>query len=304
VSARTADTAFRDRFLEPPYFEDLSERAAVKLTSMLRLTGRPHYTLWAREIGGPHFKERTGQFFPIYYLDVSVTDVPIETREPVAVEVTIRLGKQLLPDGGVDRLVSEAWTEVHSRAADGRAVSVGRSHKQSVFTRPHPNPARRRVTELHPSLGLGRLPERAVRLFTVEDLREVPEGYGPGEPLEDAEAHVWSYQQSDPNQHVHAMEYVRVMETFAADALARRGRRAATYHFARARVLFRRPCFTGEWYRRTATRHAGRDGAEIIAGAIWPVAGPDAPLPATPATVVQLSAEKSLLSGIERDKGP
>ena len=44
----------------------MSERAAVKLASMLRLTGRPHCTLWAREIGGPHFKERTGQFFPIY----------------------------------------------------------------------------------------------------------------------------------------------------------------------------------------------------------------------------------------------
>lgn len=304
MSARTADTVFRDRFLEPPYFEDLSERAAVKLTSMLRLTGRPHYTLWAREIGGPHFKERTGQFFPIYYLDVSVTDVPIETREPVTVDVTIRLGKQLLPNGAVDRLVSEAWTEVNSVAADGRPVLVGRSHKQSVFTRPDPNPARRRVTELHPSLGLGRLPERDVRLFTVDDLRAAPASHGPGEPLEDAEPHVWSYQQSDPNQHVHAMEYVRVMETFAADALARRSRAATTYHFARARVLFRRPCFTGEWYRRTATRHPGPDGIETIVGAIWPLAGPDAPPAATPAALVQLSAEKSLLSRSGRDKGP
>jgi len=65
MADRTADTEFRGTFQEPPYFEDLRERAAVKLTSMLRLTGRPHYTLWAREIGGAHFKERTGQFFPI-----------------------------------------------------------------------------------------------------------------------------------------------------------------------------------------------------------------------------------------------
>jgi hypothetical protein len=294
---------FRGRFLEPPYFEDLSERAAVKLTSMLRLTGRPHYTLWAEEIGGPHFKERTGQFFPIYYLDVEVTDTPIETREPVEVDVTIRLGKQLRPDGSVDRLVSEAWTEAHSQGPGGRRVPVGRSHKQSVFTRPDPDPARRRVTELHPSLELGPLPHREARLVTPDDLLAPPPGHDGGEPLADHEAHVWSYQQSDPNQHVHAMEYVRVMELFATDALARRGRASASYYFGRAQILFRRPCFTGQWYRRTATWHPGADGGELVIGAIWALPGPGAPLPRTPATIVRLSAEKSLLSRSERDKG-
>jgi hypothetical protein len=75
----------------------------VKLTSLLRLTGRPHYTLWAREVGSPPFKERTGQFIPIYYLDLQVTDAPVETRAALRVDVRIRLGKHLGPDGTIDR---------------------------------------------------------------------------------------------------------------------------------------------------------------------------------------------------------
>ena len=84
--------------------------------------------------------------------------------------------------------------------------------------------SRRRVTILHPSLGLGDLPRREIRPFEVADLLAPPTNSVPDGELADREAHVWSYQQTDPNQHVHAMEYVRVMEAFAADQLARRGR--------------------------------------------------------------------------------
>jgi hypothetical protein len=300
VSERTADTEFRDTFYEPPYCEDLSERGAVKLTSMLRLTGRPHYTLWAREIGSPHFKERTGQFFPIYYLDIEVSDAPIETREAVQVDVRIHLGKHLAPAGTVDRLISEAWTEVTSIPDTGGRRRLGGTHKQAVFTRPDPDPEKRKVRVLHPSLGLGDLPERQIRPFGLEDLLAPPAGYIGGDQLADREAHVWSYQQTDPNQHIHAMEYVRVMEAFAAEQLARRGRSPREYYFARARI--RRPSFTGQWYRRTARRFAGQDGAELLIGAIHPVLDPDAPLAGTPATVVQLYSRKSLLSPSPYDK--
>lgn len=270
---------------------------------MLRLTGRPHYTLWAREIGGAHFKERTGQFFPIYYLDVRVTDVPVESREPLRVDVRIQLGKHLAPDGSVDRLISEAWTEVTSTAADGRRLHHGSTHKQAAFTRPDPDPARRRVRVLHPSLGLGALPSRHIRPFGEADLIGAPEGFAAAETFADREAHCWSYQQTDPNGHIHAMDYVRVMEAFVADALARRGAPADRF-FARARVLFRRPCFTGEWYRRAVRRFAGPGGEDLVIGTIVPVPGPDSPPAGRPATVVQLLARKSLQSEPGWDKRP
>jgi hypothetical protein len=298
VPERTADTDFRGTFYEPPYFEDLSERSAVKLTSMLRLTGRPHYTLWAREIGGPHFKERTGQFFPIYYLDAAVTDVPVESRDPLRVDVHIRLGKHLGPEGAVERLISEAWTELTSTAADGRRLVHGTTHKQAVFTRPDPDPAKRKVTVLHPSLGLGPLPAREIRPFAEPDLVTAPDGWKGGESFADRDAHVWSYQQTDPNGHVHAMDYVRVTESFVTDELARARTSPAGRFFARARVLFRRPCFTGEWYRRTARRFSsGVDGEELVIGAIVRVEGPGQPPGGRPATVVQLFSKKSLHSG-------
>ena len=300
--ARSADSEFRGHFLEPPFFEDLSERGAVKLTSLLRLTGRSHYTLWAQEIGTPHFKERTGQFIPIYYLDLDVTDVPIETREAVEVDVRIRLGKHLRPDGSVERLISEAWCDVMAPRAGGRRVRLGGTHKQAIFTRPDPDPARRRVTVLHPSLGLGDLPEREIRPFDVADLLAPPPGLAPADELADREAHVWSYQQTDPNQHIHAMEYVRVMEAFAADQLARRGRPAKDYWFARGRVLFRRPCFTGDWYHRAATRYRAPDGEDVLIGRILPGDDP-AGSTASPATVVQLFTKKSLPSSPQCDKG-
>src|SRR5207253_2756789 len=134
----------------------------------------------------------TGQFFPIYYLDIEVTDLPIETREAVQVDVRIHLGKHLAPDGTVDRLISEAWTEVSSNPADGRRRRLGGTHKQAVFTRPDPDPEKRKVRVLHPSLGLGDLPRRQIRPFTREDLvigsiHCVP---GPDRPLTGAPAAV------------------------------------------------------------------------------------------------------------------
>ena len=264
---------------------------------MLRLTGRPHYTLWANEIGGPHFKERTGQFFPIYYLDAEVTDVPVESRDALRVDVRIQLGKHLAPEGSVDRLISEAWTELTSAAADGRVLRHGTTHKQAVFTRPDPDPEKRKVRVLHPSLGLGDVPTREIRPMTLADVAEPPPGWRAAETVADVEPHVWSYQQTDPNGHVHAMDYVRVMEFFAADALARRGMTPRDYYFARARVVFRRPCFTGEWYRRIARRFVSAAGDEMVIGEIQPVDDAGGAPRGRAATVVQLCAKKNLAIG-------
>jgi hypothetical protein len=294
TTPRTADTVFTATFREPQYFEDLTERCALKLTSMLRATGRPHYTLWEQAVGGAHFKERTGQFAPIYYMDIEVTDAPIVTREPLAIDVEIRLGKHLRGGGEVELLLSEGRTRVSSPGTDGRPVAVGRTLKQSVFTHPDADPARRRVTRLHPSLGLGEVPEREIRPVTEADLLGPPPGYrrrGDADPsFADADWHTWSYQQTDPNRHVHAMDYVRVLESFAGDHLARLGRSPREWVVHRVRILFRRPCFTGEGYRRTATLWQPAAGDEdLLIAAIHPTDLQGRPLRGgRPATIAQL----------------
>ena len=125
----------------------------------------------------------------------------------------IQLGKHVVA-GNVERLIREAWTTVTSVGADGRRLELGGTHKQAVFTRPDPDPEKRKVRVLHPSLGLGDLPSRRIRPVVPDDLLEPPDGFTAAEVRADADA--------------------------------------------RARVIFRRPCFTGEWYRCSARRYAGR----------------------------------------------
>lgn len=291
---RSPDTEFRGTFRAPSYFEDLTERCAVKLTSLLRITGPPHYNLWQEQVGGAHFRERTGQFIPIYFLDLTVTDEPVETRDGFDVEVAIRLGKELGGDGRVQRLLSEGETAVWAqRATGGRRICVGRTRKLSVFTRPDPDPALRKVTALHPYMRFAGLPERQLHLPSVDELLAPPAGCEIAEPglLRDSDFGVWSYQQTDPNQHVHAMEYVRTLELFATEQLARFGRSPRGFFFDRARVLFRRPCFTGDFYRREGRLFSDpAGGAEWLVASLWRVE-PEGPPAAdrAPAVVIQLS---------------
>jgi len=293
---RSADTEFHGLFREPTYFEDLTERCAVKLTSLLRITGPAHYGLWQEKIGGVHFKERTGQFTPIYFMELEVTDEPVETRESFEVEVQIRLGKQLGLDGQIERLISEGETQVYAhRLRGGERVCVGRTRKHSVFTRPDADPKRRKVTELHPSLKMGGAPRREIHVVTAAELLVPPEGYRPHEDgsFADPDSHVWSYQQTDPNRHVHAMDYVRALEFFAVDHLAHLGRSPRHYFFDRARILFRKPCFTGDFYRRQGTFYLSPDGAhDVFIGTVVKVTPEGAPPAAEqPAVVVQLFAQ-------------
>jgi hypothetical protein len=283
---RTADTEFHGTFRSPTNFEDLTERCAVKLTSLLRITGPAHYGLWSDRVAGPHFRERTGQFIPIYSLDLFVNDEAVETRDAFDVEVTIRLGKELAPNGDVSRLVSEGQTQVFAHRAGGGRVCIGGTTKHCVFTRPDAEPALRRVTELHPYMNLGRLPEREMRLLGLDAVTAPPRDYrlADGGRFADREPHVWSYLHTDPNKHVHAMEYVRTLERFATDHLARLGRSPRDYFFDRARVLFRRPCFTGDPYVCRGSFFLGPDGGcDLFIGAIHSV-GPETVPGAEPPT--------------------
>jgi hypothetical protein len=293
---RTADTEFRGTFRSATNFEDLTERCAVKLTSLLRITGPAHYGLWSDQVAGPHFRERTGQFIPIYSLDLSVNDEAVETRDGFDVEVTIRLGREIGSDGEVSRLVSEGQTQVFAHLSEGGRIRVGGTTKHCVFTRPAADPGRRRVTELDPCMNLGRLPEREVRLPTLAEVTTAPDLYRRAEAstFEDREPHVWSYLQTDPNKHVHAMEYVRTIERFATDQLARLGCSPRTYFFDRARVIFRRPCFPGDLYVCRGALFLSPDGErDLFIGAIHPVrpeAIPAAELPV--AAAMQLFVRK------------
>ncbi len=286
--SRSADTVFHRTFESPFSFEEISERGALKLTSVLRTTAPRHFELWLDEIGGPDFFETTGLFIPIVAFDLFVTDHPIRMGEPFEVDVTIRLGRQLDNRGDVRRLISESVAEVHSKhAKTGERVLIARNVKHNALSRNDPDPAARRVTELHPSMNLGTVPQRILTFPTVDTLLAETESRAETATFEDAEPHYWSYLQTDMNQHIHAMEYVRMMELFAVDQLAGFGESARDYVIDRARVAFRKPCFTGESYHRVARYFTEDDSSpSLLSGALYK--GPTRDAAEKPALATQM----------------
>jgi acyl-CoA thioesterase FadM len=273
----SADTVFQRSFEAPFSFEEISERGSLKLTSILRTTAPRHFELWLEKIGGPTFFESTGLFLPIVAFDLFVTDEPIQYREPLEIDVTIRLGRQVDSSGDVRRIVSESISEVYSKhARTGERLLVARNLKHNAITRNDADPAKRRVVELPDAMLVSGTPERIVSFASVDDLATAPSGYVETSFFEDAEPHYWSYQQTDMNQHIHAMEYVRMMELFATDHLARIGWSSRDCLVERARVAFRKPCFTGESYRRSAHFYPGAgDSPAVLCGGLYKGDSPD-----------------------------
>jgi hypothetical protein len=74
------------------------------------------------------------------------------------------------------------------------------------------------------------------------------------------------------------MEYLRECEAFVADALHARGHDLKTLRFARARIVYRKPCFRGEGFRRVAWIRG--EAPFVLVGGIVKADDPPGALPA------------------------
>jgi hypothetical protein len=243
-----ADQVLRARLREPVHFPDLSERRALKLSAVLHYTSRAHFGLWHRRMGGPDFQRLTGVFTPLFFVDVAATDVSLNPALPLHVRGETFLARTLDHAGNIDHVIREGRHKVFTHDEDGNEAEVASAHLVNVFTRYHPEPAGRRVTALPPEMGLGKFPARVSKLPRLETL--APIGRQPD--FAELDASVWHYGQTDANRHVNGMEYLRAMECYVADVLQRAGHDLRRLYFARARLIYRKPCFRGEGYRRVA----------------------------------------------------
>jgi hypothetical protein len=271
-----ADLVLRARYRETVLFPDLTERLGLRLSSIVTYTARAHFGLWHKKMGGPDFTNPSGVFTPLAAVELETTDVPVEPWQPFRVHGETYLAKTLDEQGAVRQLVREGRHTVY----DGAGQVVARAKLTNVFTRYDPDPARRRVTELLPELRLGAAPSRVTDLLDVDAL--VPAGRRP-DFVEQGER-VWHYGQTDANRHVNGMEYLRAMELFVADALHVAGHDLRRLFFSRARLVYRKPCFRGEGYRRMAWFRG--EAPLVVAGAFQKTA--DAP-DARPAVAVELT---------------
>jgi hypothetical protein len=271
-----ADIVLRARYRETVLFPDLTERLGLRLSSILTYTARAHFGLWHKKMGGPDFTNPSGVFTPLTAVELETTDVPVEPWQPFRVHGETYLAKTLDAHGAVRQLVREGRHTVY----DGVGQVVARAKLTNVFTRYDPDPARRRVSELPPELRLGAAPSRVTELLDVDAL--APPGRRP-DFVEQGER-VWHYGQTDANRHVNSMEYLRAMELFVADALHVAGHDLRRLFFSRARIVYRKPCFRGEGYRRIAWFRG--EAPLVVAGAFQKAADP---ADARPAVAVELT---------------
>jgi hypothetical protein len=262
-SSHPADRVLRVRLSEPVRFPDLTERRALKLSAVPHYTSRAHFGLWHRRVGGPDFTRQTGVFTPLYYVELEVTDVALDPQASVWVRGETGLAKTLDAGGGIDHLLREGRHTVLRRTADGVETVVAQARLINVFTRYDADPARRRVTALPATMGLVSAPARVTLLPRLESL--LAGGVAPD--FAETDTHVWHYGQTDPNRHVSGMEYLRAMEAYIADELQRRGRDLGRLYYSRARILYRKPCFRGERYRRAAWLRG--ETPLVLAGAFY-----------------------------------
>ena len=239
-----ADVLLRARLREVVHFPDLTERMALRLSSIATYTAQAHFGVWHRKLGSPDLSKPDAVFTPLVHVELETTDVRVDPREPFHVHGETFLVKTLDDGGQVRHLVREGRHTV--MRPDGTVVA--RARLMNVFTRNDSDPARRRVTELPPEMNIGTVPSRTTTLPDIETL--VPADRKPD--FAEESLRVWHYGQTDANRHVNGMEYLRSMELYVADVLHGAGHDLRRLYFTRARIVFRKPCFRGEGYRRIA----------------------------------------------------
>ncbi len=243
--ANPADRVVRTSLRESVGFQTLTENRSIRLSSVSEYTGRSHFMPWQRILRGLHdFADMAGIFTPLVYTELETADISCDPTSRVRVRGESWLGRALDESGAVRHIVREGRHLV----VDATGTTLARARMLNVFTRYDPDPARRRVTSLPPELGLGSQPSRVIEVPSIEtivDLARKPD-------FAETDIHAWHYGQTDPNHHVNGMAYLRVMEEYVVDLLHAAGHDLTRLFAARARIIYRKPSFRGEAYRRVA----------------------------------------------------
>jgi hypothetical protein len=271
-----ADHVWRTTVRPPIAFPDLTERMALRLSSVTEYTAPAHFGMWHRRFGAPEFSDPTGVFTPLVFVDITSSDLPVDPQTRFVVRGHTQLGLVRDTVGATRLLVREGVYAV----TDAQDRAVAHARFVNAFTRYTSDPAARRVTTLPDRLGLGPGPSRVLALPALDDLLPHQDAAA----FSETEAHVWHYGHTDANRHVNGMEYLRAMEQFVADALYRRGHDLKQLYFARARIVYRKPCFRGEAYRRRGWLRS--EAPLVIAGAFEKASDPPG---APPAVAVELT---------------
>jgi len=212
-------------------------------------------------------------------LTVSSVDQAIRVQRPIETVAGFELAHDRGPAGEVSRLFMNVWADV--KASPGRAgrgaprpdnrdpVVAGHAFAEHVFTRPFAPPAQRRVVSLAGIDGYPELPATRYPQPAPASAAEAPEGASWLDALTpDAVDTLFTLDQTDANQHVNSLVYVRCFLTAVQRRLADGGH-PATIRSKAFDIAYRKPSFVGDRVRAFVRLFARGDqlgGAGFIAG--------------------------------------
>ncbi len=218
---------------------------------------------------------RTGIIPILTRMVLVTTDQPIHVNRPVEVRAGFELAHDRDDAGEVSRLFMNVWTEVRGAAGrigphakPGALAVAGRVYAEHTFTRLLAPPDQRKVTRLGVE-GYPDVPEVRHRPPPPATAQEAPAGARwLGELAQDVAPYDFTLDQTDSNQHVNSLVYIRIF----LDAVNRR--LAAAGHRGKLRsqavdVAYRKPSFAGERVLAQLRLYEGSEGlgaAGFIAG--------------------------------------
>jgi hypothetical protein len=230
----------------------------------------------AREVRYPAVRQARAQGLVslLTRLTVASFDAPVRVNRPFEVTGGFELSHDRDASGAVSRLFMNVWTSVHGRPhlprtawdaarASGESaqlVLAGQAFAEHTFTRPFGPPERRKVTSLAGVEGFPEIPEARYHQPAPSSAAEAPEGARWIDELApDPVDTMFTLDQTDANQHVNSLIYVRVFLAAMQRRLASGG------HPARLRskgfdIAYRKPSFVGDRIRAHIRMFAHGDG--------------------------------------------
>jgi hypothetical protein len=202
-------------------------------------------------------------------ITINSLDQPIRIDRPIETRAGFQLAHDVDDNGEVSRLFMCVWSEIHGisgrigpRQPEGVLSPAGLLFAEHTFTRLFAPPDQRRVTRLDVE-GYPSVPEARYPAAPPKTAQEAPEGARWLDELAPDPAEiVFTLDQTDANQHVNSLVYMRVF----LDAVQRRLATAGQPLVVRSRALdiaYRKPCFAGDRVRAYLRLfdHAGTIGA-------------------------------------------
>jgi hypothetical protein len=211
------------------------------------MSGLWHTTL--REHVGHRNALRQGVIAILTRLTVASLEQPIRVDRPVQ----SYSGFELARDGDGDnlRLFMNTWAEIRGAAGKisgrppGPPALAGRLFSEHTFTRPFAPPDQRRVTRLEVE-GFPEIPETRYAAPAPKTAMDAPDGARWLDELApDPCDLVFTLDQTDSNQHVNSLVYVRYVLDAAQRRIAALGRPWKIRSRA-VDIAYRKPCFAGD----------------------------------------------------------